>query len=457
MIKIKKSNFTLLVIVFASFIFSMTAGLCFAKTTEQTLMALLPLVYFVSLMFSGAYKSFIGTDKPGFSIVNILYFVKCVVYPAVSILSNSTYVSFKSETHTAILMEYGELLVIYVIYYCFEKFAVKKPLVDYQTSTMGLHGGKIVLILFIALSVVIVALTPTVLSKYSIFMFATGDAGLNEVSENSGPAEVAINLSKIILVILICNLCYAKYQKSHKSIYVVLSILSVCLSASIVSGVSRSSFVIPGICGFILLIRLFPSKKKLIFFIIMGIIVSAFATITIIRFGTNNSLEEISYTLQAYFCGEKNMAIAIETRELYGDQINIRTFFSDICGNWMAVGGLFRDYTNISEYFNLTFYGSNIAVDQIVPTVGQSYIQFGPAGTYLYTIIMTCIIMFFDRGFSSSKKVDFSYIYLYGTVKCAVTLMGNFKIFSATAFNILLPIFILFFLNQALSLKKRGG
>ena len=68
-----------------------------------------------------------------------------------------------------------------------------------------------------------------------------------------------------------------------------------------------------------------------------------------------------------------------------------------------------------------------------MPTIGQAYLQFGFMGTYVYTVLMVLICLFLDKKYRETDKVDFSYLYLYGSIKCAVSVMGNLKIFSTAA------------------------
>jgi hypothetical protein len=165
-------------------------------------------------------------------------------------------------------------------------------------------------------------------------------------------------------------------------------------------------------------------------------------------------LGDFSDTLQAYFCCEKNMVVSISARRDYVKEIGVRTLMSDLMGNWAGVGGLFRGDHSITEYFNFAYYGHRFSVDQIVPTIGQGYMQFGIFGTYVYTIIMTFVCLICDKKFRESDKIEFSYFYLYAAIKCSITLMGNFKIFSATIFNVLLPLLLLFWVNQKIVMRR---
>ena len=68
-------------------------------------------------------------------------------------------------------------------------------------------------------------------------------------------------------------------------------------------------------------------------------------------------------------------------------------------------------------------------------------------------MVITCLVL--DEKYRQSDKIDFSYLYLYGAVKCAMVLMGNLRIFSATVFNVLFPMTILFWLNLKMMIKEK--
>ena len=76
-----------------------------ADATEQYLMALLPLVYILSISLSGAFLNLIDSSRPGFMVIHFLYFIKCVVYPFINVISGSTYISGNNDTIYAIALE----------------------------------------------------------------------------------------------------------------------------------------------------------------------------------------------------------------------------------------------------------------------------------------------------------------------------------------------------------------
>lgn len=456
--KIKKYNLTIWIISIIISVIASFLGMVCAKTMEQFLLCFLPLVYILSVTLSGAFLNFIDSSSPGLMIINCLYFIKCVVYPFISVISRTTYSSGNRDTMFAIYLELGEVIVIYTVYYIYCKFdsSCLKGCIEYSPYQNNLRNGKFITFCFLIVVLLVIICFPGELGGYNFFTVESLDiiyAGISE-ADTSGAISLMIKVARYVLTAYLLGRCYRKYKQTNLARYWILAITVVALTMMIVHGVSRSDFVIPGACGLFLLIRMFPKQRKIISVSLLGCLAIVFITFSLMRYGKAGSVADIAKTLQAYFCGEKNMAKAIEARRLFGDDIGINTFLSDLFGNWAGIGALFRNHYSISEYFNFAYYGYKYTVDQIVPTIGQAYMQFGFLGTYVYTIVMAIVCLTFDKKYRQCSKIDFSYLYLYGSVKCAVTLMGNLKIFSATVFNVLFPMFLLFWLNSKMSLKK---
>lgn len=456
--KIKKYNLTILGIGTIISIIATFLGMVYAETTEQSLMCLLPLVYILSVTLSGAFLKFIDGSSPGIMIINCLYYIKCVIYPFINVISGTTYESGNSDIIYAIIIELGEVIVIYTVYYLYNKFDLRQSegCIDYSAYQNDLKNGKLVTTCFLLVVVCVIIISPGALSSYNFFTVESLEIIYNGISEadTNGIVSLMIKVARYVLTAYLLELCYRKYKQTNLLRYLVFAIAVVAVTMMIVRGVSRSDFVIPGACGIFLLIRMFPKYKKAISVSLLVCLAVVFITFSFMRYGEIGSVSDASKTLQAYFCCEKNMAKAIEARRIYGNDIGVNTFLSDLFGNWAGVGELFRKHYNISEYFNFAYYGHKYSSDQIVPTIGQAYMQFGVLGTYTYTVIMVIACLTLDKKYRQSDKIDFSYLYLYGTVKCAVTLMGNLKIFSATVFNVLFPMFLLFWLNSKMSVKK---
>lgn len=450
--KIKKFNLTIWVIVVLLSVFVAFAGMICAKITSQFLMCLLPLFYILSLTLSGAFLKLVDSSSPGFMIINWLYFVKCVVYPFISVVSGATYDAGNNDTIYAIILELGEVEVIYAVYYFFKKIICGQSDMcrEYSLFQNHLNNGRFVTLCFLIFTLAVIIITPGALSNYNFFTVESLKIIYDGISEadTNGVVSLTIKVARYVFTAYFLGFCYRKYEQTKRLRYIAFAIAVVGVTMMIVRGVSRSDFVIPGVCGYFLLIRMFPQHKKKISVSLLGCLSIVFITFSLMRYGRTDSLADFSETLQTYFCCEKNMSKAIVARRTYGNNISYNTLLSDLFGNWAGIGGLFREHNSISDYFNFAYYGHKYSVDQIVPTIGQAYMQFGFFGTYVYTVIMVIVCLWLDKKYRQSEKIDFSYLYLYGSVKCGVALMGNLKIFSATVFNVLFPMLFLFWLNS---------
>ena len=439
------------------------SGIMMVKANESYdyLSAFLPLCYVVMLSLTGIYKSFIDANAPGLSILNGFYYVKSVIYPFISVLSGYRISASNSEMTTALLLEVFEIVIIYLTCaICRNVSTISKPK-EYSFYQTRVKNGHIVLALFFVFVLALILIHPSVLYEYNFVTVSSIDIVKARSADayNGSFVSVMVTLGKTALTSVLCKNIYVKYRDSGQKIYYFLSMFVVCFFAVIVTEVSRSSFVIPALCGMFLLLRLYPQNKKITFGVVGGVLLVGFLVFSITRFGDsflNNTMEGTAKSLESYFCGVKNMIIAIRARNTYASEISFSTFLSDVLGNWMGIGRLFRGTTNINQYFNLSYYGSTVAVDQICPTIGQAYIQFGFLGTYIYTILMSVILIKCDKKYIESDKVEISYIYLLLSVKCAVTMMGNFKIFMATVLNQVFLLAILFYINERVVFRGKS-
>lgn len=433
-------------------------------------MPLIPLTYALAVTISGAGNDFFSSDKPGMSVVNGLYFIKSVVYTLLQSITGSIGSNYMiptaKESTLAVLMCIGEIIVIYFCYWFINRnnTSIVKTREMHIEATIPGKRKNIVLFTFFLFVFLLILNSPSVLYRYNFFTISS----VNLIQQNASNIEansfttIMVEWAKVLLPVIICMWSFKGYQKSKKSKYVYISIGILCLLSMIVTGVSRTSFVVTGLSSCFLLLQLYPEKRREIRNIFGVVLTIVFITFSFTRFsnfmglgkGNGHGLSDATNTLQAYFCGIVNNAASIRTREHYLSEINYNTFLSDMFDNWMWVGKFFRNSPNITEFFNQTIHSNVLAYDQIVPTVGQSFIQFGLFGIYIYTIIMVLIIMKSDRLVNSSSRIEYQYLYILISVKCAVTLMGNLKIFMASALNTFLPLYIIFTINKILDARN---
>ena len=456
-----KSKFNIWYLGFFAAIFS-SLFIIFFGEDYAVITALIPLTYAIMVTVSGAGNNFLCKYMPGMTCVNIIYFGKSCIYPFFQSITHNDYM-LDEHLNLAVLLTIGEIVVIYSVFWVLKhrKKELQSVISEFELNNI-LTLNKVVILGFLALTALLILVYPSVLNDYNFFFVRSTDVIKQKASMNTSPsiASIFVGWAKFILPVIVYQACYVKYKKTNKNRYVIFAFACVLIVSTIVEGVSRSSFVLPALCSFCLLIRLFPKQTKKITAFFVTVLCCVFLVFTVTKFGSvvgsdGSPVAGITDTLQAYLCGYKNMEISIKTEELYGSSIGVDTLLSDLLGNWMGIGKLFRDSPSTSQFFNFTMYGNTKSVDQIIPTVGQSFLQFGPFLPYVYTIIMMIVIVNSDRKYRTEKRIDYAYLLLYISIKCAITLMGNFKIFMANVLNTVLPIFIILYLNHHFVVRIR--
>lgn len=182
-----------------------------------------------------------------------------------------------------------------------------------------------------------------------------------------------------------------------KIIFVVFISAFFINGTSITKGnVSRWSLVITMFVAYNYLVFFHPREKKLIgtFGAVVAIVIGVLGTM--MKFSIGNSGYEtfvstihssFSYKMiNAYFSGPDNIETAVRMNAALshtGIMYKINMSISDIFNNFPLLNKILSVKQNTSVYwFNITYYGSTIARDQIIPLAGQLYNYLG----YLFFI-----------------------------------------------------------------------
>lgn len=455
-------------ILFVVFIFitTLVSGFVLLKTYNYagyTYLFLLPFLYgFFMLVFPAMWKYRKG--HIGLTVFNFVLLIRYFLLPffkafTVDDLSTLRYVPMASNTETGIWIMVFELLFSFIFVHIFAKRIYKNKKTQ---SVYKPLNSKFILVIFLIIGIGIVAIFPSIIDRYNFFIISEGIEKAN-LSIND-LFLIVVDLSLIIIPILILNKLKNKYDRYPSLKYVLLSLIFILPFITIFTGTSRLSVVIPTVAWLVILIKLYPKYKKAISVFVITTLLIVFTSLSLyMQFGvtTNNSqasepftLSTVSNTINAYFSGPDNMGIAVEMRNVYGNQIGLDTLKNDLIYN---VAGLswFADSSNTSTlWFNRLIYGNWSSVDQIVPMSGQGYAYFGFLGAPLFLIITLMLMMFFDNKIGNEDRIEYIYIYVFLTMRMAMVMMLSLGSVYSIFTNIFLPLVIVFTLNRRILIKK---
>lgn len=432
---------------------------------------LLPLVYGIILVITPQLFLGFSLRTPGFFILNIVLLLRYLALPLVLKLSGyhrDMIFRHNNSISEAILLMVVEIVTIGICLFYFSNIYKLKPKSNEILELENGEGKPKYFIIFIILLVFILIILsdPSVLKTFSFISIEEGfSTSARKEQVTAGTlSSLALVWFRLLFPILWIKLCKYKYNKSKLVSWVYLATLVPIISLLFFSGMSRSSILIPALALALILGRTFPKQKRKMYSIILTTTIFSVTVLTIYKSFSSTSVSEgfnmmdikwLSNYLEAYFGGVYNVAISIDAKSMFEGSITINTLFSDLFRSWMGIGSIFRNSYSTSEIFNIAFYGGPHAFDQVVPTIGSSYIIFGLFGSMIFTIIIIWFICLFEYKYKKETSIELAYLYGFSAVQSAFNLPGNFLILSSFLLNTFLPLYFIFKINQLIVLKRK--
>ncbi|HEL1943267.1 TPA: hypothetical protein TYI14_002262 [Streptococcus suis] len=160
--------------------------------------------------------------------------------------------------------------------------------------------------------------------------------------------------------------------------------------------------------------------------------------------------------LNAYFSGPYNMNIIedvierIVTLDIFVPKILI----SDLFNNAPFLNKFLSDrlYTTVS-LFNISFYSSTVATDQIIPLAGQLYVYFGWF-FWIVTIILTSLSIKLEKVAYKQKNILLIYATMFLSVSLSLGNAINLIIMLQNLWIFVLPIIAVYFLDNRITFDR---
>lgn len=425
---------------------------------------ILPILY--GVLFVLVIPIFIKEKKygPGLILLYIITFIRYVIMP---ILLKETYyyrdARYQPENtslNIAILIMIVELISIALMVIIFYKIPNSNKIVA-ELSKEENQNRKLMLGFVLIICFIIVLRNPNVLKFFNFFLIQESTQIYTQEALNASTLQVlAISWIRVLLPVLWIKCCKEKLLKTKNDIWCYIAMIGPLLAITFFNGTSRSSIIMPAYAYTLILGKTFPKYKKRIQISIISVASIAVLSLTLFKsFGHNvNSVNSINIQwlanyLQAYFGGPHNMAIAIETKKMFINEIGIGTFLSDILGPITIIGKPFRNSLSTPELFNYKFFGSNVSFDQVIPTAGESYMFFGILGCCIFSMIIVYIICKLDFNYFKEESIELGFLYAITACQAAFNLPQNLTILLSNLYNTFIPMLILFLLNRKLVVK----
>lgn len=319
-------------------------------------------------------------------------------------------------------------------------------------------GGPVVLAVAGAAAV---AIFPQILEKYS-FLFSSQEL-VRERVEIPGTAELLFQFGVVFGMLKLVE-CLSLHRACCWRFFCAVALVTA--AGSFVPYSSRFGILLPFLAGWLVLRRCFPSYRRVLNGLFPLLLAGLLLFSTLKKEGGPDSgfsttaldlAQNASQTLQSYFSGITNVALSVRMRTVFAGGFSPGILLSDLCKSVMGLSGIFAGNTGTTELFNLVFYGERAARDQIVPMIGQGYCFFGFALAPVFSALSALLAVWFDMLCKRFRDVFSIYLFGYLSVRFGLFLMVNASILTAELTNLFLPIFLLGWLNDRLTVFPKGG
>lgn len=431
---------------------------------------LVPLVFGVSYFFTVKISKFIFNNI-GLLGLNIAMIIRYLITPLfmwyegynVHLGVNLNPNEYEIATFLMLL----EIIVVMIVFSLLANRYYEDRNPVYKKALKIKPNPVFISILFLIISFLTVLIFPSILDRYSFVFTSTEYSGIGEVDLPFGSLfPIIVQFGLILLTLLFLNLLYRIYRVKEAKYLVYTSVFIVFLSSTFILGTSRFSIVVPMVAGMYLITRLYPNFKKNIY-TLFGIILSSIVLLTTLvkQYGLNPltkesnatslTLDTVGSSLQLYFSGIHNVAVAVKTRNLFNDTIDFSTIYSDLFSSVALLSEKFHSNFGGMRMFNYSFYNHADSTDQILPMIGQGYLYFGFLFSPLLVVFFMWLMMIFDRKSRQASTVFEVYVYAYGSVRLGLFMMGNAINLTSFMINTVLLLIVIIWLNKTFVLYKK--
>lgn len=458
------SKLILLIMFLVSIIVSILILIQNNKPEEYELLFIMPLVFAIIVLTFLSFKKNI-TNSIVKTILFCGYFLRATITPFIMMIGDySSKVAnmsvFENMDNSIILICY-EMIIVFSILFINKSDKDKKGFInkysDFKINTrrLAVCVGTLGII-----TIVLITLYPSLKNLYGFFLFYNEEETTIHDKIISGlvttlpslvypifklVVDILRELIPIILIILVKN-----KLKTRERTSLILSIAIICFSIIFMSDDKAVSIYL-AIALILIMGYLYPKYIKKI----IKITIASGIVLMVVMMAKDSSISnektianQLSDTLQAYFNGPSNVAVALNLTPY-----NIKRLPIDTGKSITIVAYFFRNYKSIAYLFYAEYYGVSGRTSQIIPLIGQGYYYFGYLLAPLLHIFIVMLALYMEKRANKTKSILNKYIFLMACIILSITPIAyNWVILVNLFTSLIIPILII----GKICVKKSG-
>ncbi|BFL77521.1 hypothetical protein BDW25_0926 [Staphylococcus sp. AtDRG32] len=336
-------------------------------------------------------------------------------------------------------------------------FKKKKNINNEATVNVSYSKNNTVYIVFIILTVLLVAIRPSALSFFSFLSVNENFSGLDKADTLTAITTIFLNISRILIYLIVIR--WLMINVHPKSPYLSFSIilLVTIINSLIFFGTNRSDFIFNFIVNLVILMYLYKKLGITVSVILITLIpivvesMSSYRQSTTITKGANK-LVDFTDNLQVYLGGVYNVALSLDMSSPNSKPlILLIDIFRSAFGPNLILKHI-NIVPSVNLYNNRIYLSDHVA--QIIPMIGQSHLYLGYVFAPILGISFIFIAIFLVREIVRVNRLELIYILTLfsGRLGFVMAQNGNILLNDLTFF---LPLFlIVYYLNNKVVLNK---
>lgn len=405
------------------------------------LICLLPIVYGLLVKYAIPNNISVGG---GFITMIIVLSLRYILYPYLYVTEvKGDDILFP----IAILLMLVEIFVIFIVIRIFYK--IYKP--DFKTISTSSSVSSVIPIMFIFIIILGILLGEDLFAnKHFVFSYGVEDKITEDDIVDANVMTKLVEWGQIFLIIFIISIFHREYIKQRTIKWIFLSLVVLLSNCLFVLNDSRLSLLVPVVTAISVLFKLFGNKAKIPILGIVVFMISSLTLVSLVKFFGETTISDDTNMfseslINAYFGGVNNVIIGIKTFVIHGIQPEL--IYIDAFRGAMGISKYFTGMQGTAAIYNDYIYGGS-AQDQIIPTVTQGLLYFGPLFFWLTTVIMVSFVLYGDYRWSKATNCQDAYIWAYCTIIVGWAVPGNMNHLFINVTNSLLPLLFLSFVNK---------
>lgn len=432
---------------------------------DYRMLAILPIAFAgISSIFYKVYNNFF--KKISITIIISLFFLRMTLIPLGIIMTDQqkymeaeSFLNNANQTIFIIVYEFFCVMLMLFILSRKNKESIKVKNNENENMQKNTTLFNIVIVVLCLFAVILYIRYPVLKDTIRTLFEDSEKIYLRASVIKSSMPSILYNIFNSIFDILYIVLPFLIILTIYKSrfsinIKIFISLFIIGIFACIAT-IDKFKSIIMAFSLLMLLIYLYPSKRKIIISILctVGVGVMFLALILKgIKANSSYNINDFVEMLQAYFSGPFGISVGFD---MNNEVSHFHILINDIISSFSYIRAFFTDVETTVHMYNVAFYHREYLNNKIVPMISQSAYYFGMVLSPIISCLFTSLALKLEGKLERKRNLFSKYVILYTVIYLSVSIVAyNMSIVISGLTGTILPLYILVLINRRRDKQK---